>query len=76
MINNKEDIIKILRLANEFENNIISIGMGDKGKITRILSPLFGSVVSYASFKNKSSAPGQIDIEELKETINILKKYL
>ncbi|WP_456420011.1 type I 3-dehydroquinate dehydratase [Methanocaldococcus infernus] len=67
MVKDKEDVLKILNLANKYRGRIIAIGMGEKGRLTRILAPYFGSILTFASYKGKSSAPGQIEIEELKE---------
>ncbi|OGK19042.1 type I 3-dehydroquinate dehydratase [Candidatus Roizmanbacteria bacterium RIFCSPHIGHO2_01_FULL_39_8] len=44
----------------------IVVGMGEKGKITRILGPLLGSYLTYASTPLSQSAPGQMDIGKLK----------
>jgi 3-dehydroquinate dehydratase/shikimate dehydrogenase len=88
----KADIIKIATLAKSIEDNllifnlinkakkenkkIIAICMGEHGEISRILGPLFGSLITFGSLNNKSSAPGQIDAVLLKDLyrINILKK--
>ncbi|XRP96767.1 type I 3-dehydroquinate dehydratase [Methanocaldococcus sp. 16A] len=67
MANSKEDIINILDVINKYPGKIIGIGMGEKGKLTRILGVYFGSILTFASYKGKSSAPGQVDIDTLKE---------
>ena len=43
---------------------IITIGMGEFGKITRKLRPFYGSAITYAKGQ-KATAPGQLSIEEL-----------
>lgn len=43
---------------------LISISMGPLGKLSRILFPLLGSLVTYASI-GKQTAPGQFSVEEL-----------
>ena len=48
------------------EEEWIIIGMGEKGKITRIMAPIMGGHLTFASTKFGETAPGQIDIEELK----------
>ncbi|MDO8609439.1 MAG: type I 3-dehydroquinate dehydratase [bacterium] len=68
-INCEKDIqnlfyVLIHRKANE---KIIAIGMGEKGKITRILGPLLGSFLTFASTNKTESAPGQINIIKLKQ---------
>ncbi|CAB3288188.1 3-dehydroquinate dehydratase [Methanocaldococcus lauensis] len=67
MVNNKEDILNILEVTNKYSGRVIGIGMGEKGKITRILGVYFGSILTFASYKGKSSAPGQIDVFTLKK---------
>ncbi|ACV24838.1 type I 3-dehydroquinate dehydratase [Methanocaldococcus fervens] len=67
MANNKEDVLNILEVINKYSGKIIGIGMGENGKLTRILGVYFGSILTFASYKGKSSAPGQVDIETLKE---------
>ena len=66
MVNSGEDVLNILRTTSEFEGNVIGIGMGEKGKLTRILATYFGSVLTFASMGGKPSAPGQIDVMALK----------
>ena len=72
MVNTKRDILNILRVIQEFEGKVIGIGMGEKGKLTRILGTYFGSILTFASMEGKSSAPGQIDVKRLKEIYNLI----
>jgi len=78
------DLIKIVTTANsindnfrvfEFlngKNNLISFCMGQKGEMSRILAPKFGSKHTYASLeKGKESAPGQITIEEIQNLYHV-----
>ena len=51
---------------------IIAISMGKIGSYTRVISPILGSPVTYASV-NDESAPGQLDIETTSEMIKKLK---
>ncbi len=67
MANNKDDVLNILEVINNYPGKIIGIGMGEEGKLTRILGVYFGSILTFASYKGKGSAPGQIDIDTLKE---------
>jgi 3-dehydroquinate dehydratase type I len=48
--------------------------MGKEGKISRIISPLVGSYLTYAALtKGKETAPGQITVSELKKAWKNLK---
>jgi len=83
------DIVKICTFAREMEDNlrvlslipyarqrgqgIIAFCMGDKGRISRVMAPLLGSYLSYASLdKGAESAPGQLTIGETREILKIL----
>jgi len=60
-------------LINKKENEkMIIIGIGKKGQITRIFGPLLGSFLTFASTKFGVSAPGQIDIEKMKNIYKLL----
>lgn len=64
-----EDTYLLLRLLMDNEG-IIAISMDQLGSYTRVVAPLMGSPVTYASVE-KSSAPGQLDI---KTTIEMIKQ--
>jgi len=80
----KPDIIKIATMIHEeFEVNKlyrlltnkphseerIVIGMGEKGRMTRIIGPLLGSYLTFASTEWCESAPGQIELSEMKKIL-------
>jgi 3-dehydroquinate dehydratase-1 len=46
---------------------MIVLGMGDKGKITRVLQPYLGGYLTFASLDGSNSAPGQIDYNDLEK---------
>lgn len=75
MLNEEYESTKIYRLLTNKPHNEerIVIGMGEKGRTTRILGPLLGSYLTYASTEFGESAPGQIDINELKEIYKLLE---
>jgi 3-dehydroquinate dehydratase type I len=83
------DIVKICTYAREAADNlrvlglipyarkkgqgIIAFCMGEKGRISRVMAPLLGSYLNYASLdKGAESAPGQLTIAEMKEILKIL----
>jgi 3-dehydroquinate dehydratase/shikimate dehydrogenase len=72
-----DDIVAILNLLitmRRQNRNIIAFCMGDKGKISRVAAPLFGSFMTYAAReKGAESAPGQLTVEEIKEILRIVK---
>ncbi len=69
MPKNHKDTLIVLKVLSEVDNTI-GISMGEIGKYTRLIAPIFGSPITYASI-DKKSAPGQLDIETTKF---ILKK--
>ena len=71
-VKNNADRAKILGLYASFKN-IVAFGMGEMGKITRILAPLMGAEYTYAS-KNAGNAvaPGQLDKATMLEKIETL----
>lgn len=50
--------------------NCIAIGMGAIGQFTRILGPVFGAPITYASLE-KETAPGQLSLQELTDTYRL-----
>lgn len=66
------DTLTVLNVLSEVENTV-GISMGDMGSYTRVVAPLFGSPITFASYEN-SSAPGQLDIKTTRNFINKLKK--
>ena len=71
MVNNIIDNTALFTLYNNYKN-IISIGMGEKGKVTRIAGQSLGAPFTYVSLtENDKTAPGQID---KKTMINLFRK--
>ncbi len=53
-------------------DNLIGISMDDLGSYTRIVGPLMGSPITYASIEHES-APGQLDVNTTRCMIKTLK---
>jgi 3-dehydroquinate dehydratase-1 len=66
-----DDNLKVLALipyARRKRQAIVTFCMGEKGKMSRIFSPLMGAAWTYASLSRKqASAPGQLTIQEMRE---------
>ncbi|KIC73461.1 Shikimate biosynthesis protein AroDE [Neochlamydia sp. EPS4] len=61
------DALKQMHEAKN-QQNIISISMGEDGQISRILAPVVGSPITYASLDEKcKAAPGQLPAQQLRE---------
>ena len=66
-INDNVDLLKLLAWGNEEGIELIVLGMGEKGKMSRVVCPLMGSVMYYAPLtEGTETAPGQIPKAELK----------
>jgi len=63
-----KDTLTVLEVLTNVEDTI-GIAMGDMGRYTRIIAPVFGSPITYASLDN-ASAPGQLDVESTKNILN------
>jgi len=83
-------VVKIVTYAEAVEDNlrvlqliprslaegqaIVAFCMGPQGRISRILAPVLGSCISYASLrKGAESAPGQPTVSEMRRTLQCLK---
>lgn len=72
-VNSPKDNARLLGLL-ESEKKLVVVGLGKKGKITRIVSPLAGGEFSFASLsKGKETADGQIAFLEMKKIQEALK---
>ena len=69
------DVLTLLEATNEvheeIENPLITMAMGDIGKVTRVAGQVFGSSLSFGAV-GKTSAPGQLSIDDLRNA----EKYL
>jgi len=83
------DICKVIANAQQFEDNLtilklytrfpgvtfIASSMGPVGSLSRVLSPLMGAYLTFASAsEGKGSAPGQIPARTLRELYDLMAK--
>jgi 3-dehydroquinate dehydratase-1 len=68
------DNLVVLQLIADFSSaNIVTFAMGDKGQVSRVLSPLAGGYFTYASLgEGKESAEGQVTVGELRRIYEML----
>lgn len=78
MVTREEDVQTLLRvLANKKPHqDIIVIGMGEQGVITRIIGPLMGSYLTFASQGKEGTAPGQIHVGDMKKLYNTISSIV
>jgi len=73
--NNIEDNLTCLQLLSKISRTtkLVCFAMGEKGVLSRALSPIFGGYFTYASLESgMETAAGQISISELKSLYRIL----
>ena len=63
-----KDVVRLLRMSRHFDvSRAIVIGMGPYGTITRVLTPYFGSILTFASCPGEQAAPGHLTPQVLAE---------
>lgn len=76
MPNSVLDVLNLLTATQEvaarLDQPVISMAMGDLGKLTRICGEVVGSCLTFGSV-GQASAPGQIEAQSLKEILQALK---
>ncbi len=65
------DVLDLLRVTYEYQGEMCAISMGEMGSYSRVVAPLLGSRLTYGSLGEKT-APGQLTVQELRETIQLL----
>lgn len=73
-VNCPEDNRELLRLLLDQDkgDKMIVIGMGKKGLITRVASPLLGGYLTFAAVRGQKTASGQLDLDDLKRLYRAL----
>lgn len=73
---NKHDSARILSLYS-IQKPIVALGMGEAGKITRIMAPQLGAEFTFAAADDGSAtAPGQITYTEMKKCLNQINETI
>ena len=72
LVKDKKDIIRLAYLTLS-KKDIITIAMGKLGTLSRVIFPMFGSLLTYSSI-TKSSAPGQMPLKTAALLLKELKK--
>lgn len=76
MPKNKKDVLELLEVTRKASEGTIQVpcitmAMGSLGVGTRILGETFGSAVTFGTM-GKASAPGQLEVKELKQILDTL----
>ena len=72
----KADVFTLMSATDDFvaENgnmSVITMSMGEAGKVSRVAGKSFGSAVTFGCL-GKASAPGQINVDDLKFILNLI----
>jgi 3-dehydroquinate dehydratase-1 len=69
--NNSADTLRLLTVTQDADFPVCTIAMGKLGSHTRVVAPIYGSVLTYGSVDG-TVAPGQLRIDELKHMLEVL----
>lgn len=70
MARTSSDVTRLLRFTEDTDVPIVAIAMGEVGKISRVMAPLFGSLFTYG-YIGESVAPGQLSALKLAEELSL-----
>ncbi len=74
----EKDALHLLHLLldlKEEKKDVIVLGMGEKGIITRIFGSIWGNEITFApTSENEQSAPGQLTKEQLEKIFSMINK--
>lgn len=60
-----EDVPSLFEVTLHSKGKVCTIAMGDLGRHSRVIAPIYGSVMTYG-YVDKPTAPGQLRVDELK----------
>lgn len=76
MVNSKSDNANLMSLYS-IDKPLVALGMGEKGKVSRVVAPLLGAEFTFASEDNsEGTAPGQISYSEMKKLLGTINKTI
>lgn len=80
MPNSTADVLTLLDATNTMKEQyadrpIITMSMAGKGVVSRLAGEIFGSALTFGAAK-KASAPGQVDVVELRKVLSLLHTNL
>lgn len=71
MPNSLEDVLRLLEVTLHAKGAVCTIAMGEIGRHSRVVAPIYGSVMTYGYVGN-AIAPGQLRIDELRSILKVL----
>ncbi len=68
------DLLAVTREASRAGQTVATMAMGEAGRHSRVVAPLYGSCLGYAPLERKNAtAPGQYDLETFRELYESLR---
>lgn len=71
MPNSLEDVLRLFDVTLHAKGAVCTIAMGETGRHSRVITPVYGSVMTYG-YVEKPTAPGQLRVDELKQLLKLL----
>ncbi|MDO8726080.1 MAG: type I 3-dehydroquinate dehydratase [Candidatus Methanoperedens sp.] len=71
MPNSLSDVLRLLDVTLHSKAAVCTIAMGETGKYSRVVAPIYGSVLTYG-YVEKATAPGQLRVDELRQILKLL----
>ncbi|MFZ3059914.1 MAG: type I 3-dehydroquinate dehydratase [Candidatus Methanoperedens sp.] len=71
MPNTLLDVLHLLEVTLHSGGKVCTIAMGNIGRHSRVVAPIYGSVMTYG-YVDKPTAPGQLKVDELKSILKLL----
>ncbi len=66
-----EDVLRLLDVTLHARGTVCTIAMGETGRHSRVVAPVYGSVMTYGYVEN-AIAPGQLRVDELRAILKLL----
>ncbi|HEY9205638.1 MAG TPA: type I 3-dehydroquinate dehydratase [Candidatus Methanoperedens sp.] len=66
-----DDVLRLLNVTLHAEGAVCTIAMGEIGRHSRVIAPIYGSVMTYG-YVGTATAPGQLRVDVLKTILNML----
>lgn len=66
-----EDVLRLFEATLHSKEPVCTIAMGSFGRHSRVIAPIYGSVMTYG-YVDKPAAPGQLRVDEIKSILKLL----
>ncbi len=66
-----DDVLRLLEVTLQARGAVCTIAMGEIGRHSRVVAPVYGSVMTYG-YVESAIAPGQLRVDELRAILRLL----